>query len=307
MKTQVFKKARKQNSLGYFCISLLFILSFLTSCRNDVKNVARVNQTYITKQEFDNQLSFYTRFFTEKYGSEYLNKKASNGKTNIENLQNDILNSMIFEIVMLDDLEKNDITVDKNNINQIKDRQIKKLHGLDSLIANLNALDSSEEEYDNIMYYSSIKKTHEKFVKENLNITKEDIAERIKSDNNLQAQFTYDVFVFDNKNEANKVSSYINDYKDFNDFKNAIVKNYSVLTKNFVLSDDELLKKSNMYQELKVSKVFKIEDKYYILMIEEIDKDPLNIVNKVKSIIEDEEYKKYMRKIIRDSRINIFY
>ncbi|MDY3738279.1 MAG: SurA N-terminal domain-containing protein [Peptoniphilaceae bacterium] len=297
------KKLRKLALL----ISIFTLFFLITSCKNQSDdNIAKVNQTFITKSEFESQLSFYSRFLTEKNGEDYLSKKDNHGEMNLKKLENDILNSLILEVIMLDDLEKNNIEISKNDINELENEQISALYGEDSLKANLNAFDSSLEEYENILYYDSIRERHKKFVLDNMKISDKEVINKFKSEKNLQAQYKYTAFKFDDLNEAKKVYSKLKNSKDFLDYKDRILKNFDIVTSDYVYSDDEILKKSDMILEDRISKIFEFNSKYYILMIEDKNTDTIVLLNKAKEKISEEKYNEYLKKLFRSSKIKIY-
>ena len=288
-------------------IPLLFITA-LSSCNkeNYKGNIAVVDNVAISNELYTKQLDYYQKFYTKAFGEDYLEEEVERGKTREDILKKDLVDSMIKDQVMLNDLNNNNVKVDDSKASDMRNDMENRLGGKDSLKANMNAMGLSENQFNENLYVDSIRKIHYEYYLGHNDIKDSDILEYYKQNNNYQKMYKYNVLVFDDVTEANKVKEKL---KNINDFKRALkdpVRNYSVINSDFVYSDDDILNKSNMLEKDKISEVFEYDNKYMILMINSYNENENELLINLKDIYLKESYDDYLNKLVKKSKIRLF-
>lgn len=288
--------------ISLFCI-------FLTSCSKDFdkdKYVAVVDNEGISKKLFEKELSYYQKYYIEKYGDTFLEKKSKKGDSNYKKLESDLLDSLVIDQVMVNDLKKNKVKVTKNDSKETIDKLSEKISSKDSLIENIKTFGVSEDEFDEITYQDSIRKKHYDYFLNKNNIKDSEIIKYFEENKNLQKKYKYDCLIFDDKNEAIEVRESIKNSEDFKKKMKSKIKNYDVYRSDFVYIDDPLLKKSSITKVNDMGNIFKFKDSYVILMINSENKSEKNLLIDAKEIYLENEYNKYLEKLIKNSNIKLF-
>ena len=117
-------------------LSLSLCLILFTSCNENIKDdntVALVDGNSIDKNTFEKELSFYSSYYTKRYGDSYLETKNNKDKTNKEKLREDLLDSMIKDQVMLNDLISKKVEIDDNSASKLRNEIEKGLGDKNSL------------------------------------------------------------------------------------------------------------------------------------------------------------------------------
>lgn len=307
MKAQVQKKNQlnQLNKLVKALIVLFFVFS-LVSCGNSDEmknNLAKVDSTYISKDDYSKELNYYIHFYSKKYGDDYLNEENKEGQSRYKKLENELLDSMVKDQVMLNDLEKNKYKLDNKEAENIK-----KDMGFDenSLKANVSALDVDESSFSDVLYNDSIRKAHYKMFLKNNKINDSDVLKYYEKNKELSKQFKYNALVFDDKLLADMTFEKINSSLDFKDLIDKKIQNFDIISSDFVYEDDNLLSKSKVKEKDKVSNVFENDGKYYILMINSFNEDKNDLLNKAKELYSRKEYENYLKKLIKKANIKVF-
>ncbi|MSS76938.1 SurA N-terminal domain-containing protein [Anaerococcus sp. AGMB00486] len=292
-------------------IVIISLISFLiTSCstNNIDKNncVAIVDNKPIFKEKFEKELSFYQKFYIKKYGESYLDDKNKNGDSNFKKLESELLDSLIKDQIFLNDLDRNNIKVSKNDSQNLLKELSDKIGDEASLLANVEAFGSDQSEINEILFNDSIRKKHWEFFVNNNKIKDKDVREFYKNNKKLQKMYKYDVLIFDDKLEAQKVKEQINNSNDFRKFLESDIRNYEIFRSDFVYNDDKLLSLANIYEKDKVSKIFENEDSYFILMVNSLNTKENDLLVRAKEIYLKNEYDKYIKNLIKNSNINLF-
>lgn len=292
-------------------IAIISLLSFLiTSCstNNIDKNncVAIVDDKPILKEKFEKELSFYQKFYIKKYGESYLDDKNKNGDSNFKKLESELLDSLIKDQIFLNELDRNNIKVSKNDSQNLLKELSDKIGDEASLLANIEAFGSDQSEINEILFNDSIRKKHWEFFVNNNKIKDNDVREFYKNNKKLQKMYKYDVLIFDDKLEAQKVKEQINNSNDFRKFLESDIRNYEIFRSDFVYNDDKLLSLANIYEKDKVSKIFENEDSYFILMVNSLNTKENDLLVRAKEIYLKNEYDKYIKNLIKNSNINLF-
>lgn len=298
---------KNKKKIAILIISLFCIFS--TSCSKEFdkdKYVAVVDNEGISKKLFEKELSYYQKYYIEKYGDTFLEKKSKKGDSNYKKLESDLLDSLVIDQVMVNDLKKNKVKVTKNDSKETIDKLSEKISSKDSLIENIKTFGVSEDEFDEITYQDSIRKKHYDYFLNKNNIKDSDILKYFEENKNLQKKYKYDCLIFDDKNEAIKVRESIKNSEDFKKKMKSKIKNYDVYRSDFVYIDDHLLKKSSIIKVNEMSNIFKFKDSYVILMINSENKNEKNLLIDAKEIYLENEYNKYLEKLIKNSNIKLF-
>lgn len=288
--------------ISVFCI-------FLTSCSKKFdkdKYVAVVDNEGISKELFEKELSYYQKYYIKKYGDNFLEEKSKKGNSNYKKLESNLLDSLVIDQVMVNDLKKNKVKVTKNDSKETIDKLIEQISSKDSLLENVKTFGVSEDEFDEITYQDSIRKKHYDYFLNNNNVKDSEILKYFEENKNLQKKYKYDCLIFDDKNEAIKVRESIKNSEDFKKKMKSRIKNYDVYRSDFVYEDDTLLKKSSLSKVNVVGNVFKFKDSYIILMINSESKNKKNLLLDAKEIYLENEYNKYLEKLIKNSNIKLF-
>lgn len=307
MRKQIQKMNPQKLLQKIVIISLLFLLP--TSCQNKVNtqdNVAVVDGEYITKDLYSRELTFYSSFYTKKYGENYLNKEDKAGLSNYEKLENDLLDSLILDQVMLNDLKDKKVKINNVEYNNLEKELVSDLKSKDSLKANIEAINSDELSFSDALFRDSIKFEHKKMFDKNNKIKDKEILEYYKDNPYLQKMYKYNALVFDDKIEAEKIHSKIKNNQDFRNAMSKDVKNYDVYSSDFVYEDDKLLQVSGMKKLDQVSKVFEYDGKFFILMINSYNENENDLLIKAKEYYLDLEYQNYLKDLIKKSNIKVF-
>ncbi|MDU2830620.1 MAG: hypothetical protein E7C03_09245, partial [Anaerococcus sp.] len=258
------------------------------------------------KKLFEKELSYYQKYYIEKYGDTFLEKKSKKGDSNYKKLESDLLDSLVIDQVMVNDLKKNKVKVTKNDSKETIDKLSEKISSKDSLIENIKTFGVSEDEFDEITYQDSIRKKHYDYFFFINNIKDSEILKYFEENKNLQKKYKYDCLIFDDKNEAIKIRESIKNSEDFKKKMKTKIKNYDVYRSDFVYIDDPLLKKSSIIKVNEMSNIFKFKDSYVILMINSENKNEKNLLIDAKEIFLENEYNKYLEKLIKNSNIKLF-
>lgn len=298
---------KNKKKIAILIISLFCIFS--TSCSKEFdkdKYVAVVDNEGISKKLFEKELSYYQKYYIEKYGDTFLEKKSKKGDSNYKKLESDLLDSLVIDQVMVNDLKKNKVKVTKNDSKETIDKLSEKISSKDSLIENIKTFGVSEDEFDEITYQDSIRKKHYDYFLNKNNIKDSEILKYFEENKNLQKKYKYDCLIFDDKNEAIKVRESIKNSEDFKKKMKSKIKNYDVYRSDFVYIDDPLLKKSSIIKVNEMSNIFNFKDSYVILMINSENKNEKNLLIDAKEIYLENEYNKYLEKLIKNSNIKLF-
>ena len=281
----------------------LFSLT-LTACSKKIdksKYVATVNDRLISKEVFKKELSFYQKFYLKKNGSDFLNEE------NKENdLEKSLLDSLIKDQIMLIDLNENKVDISKNDSLNLIESLADKIGDEKSLLANLEAFGSDESEFSEIAFNDSIRKKHWEYFLKNYKVKDEEVIEFLNSNDKLQKQYKYDLLIFDDEIEANKVRNNIKNYSDFKKYLESPVRNYKVFKSDFTYINDEILKKSKINEKSEVSKIIKQDNKYYILAINSTNTDKKDLLIKAKEIYIKNKYDQYLKNLFKDANIRVF-
>lgn len=302
------KKIReKYKKISIAKISLiLFLLVGLSSCSKDNKDImATVNDKEITKVEFQNELNFYTKYYSNKYGSDYLAMKNEDGKRNLDILKENLLDSMIQDEVMLKDLEDNDISIDKDDVNTLEKEGIDNLNGKDSLKANLSAFDIDLKVYEDVLLNDVIRKKHKESFLDNIDISENKILRFYNKNEDLHQKYKYIALEFKDENYANTIRNSIKN-KSIKDLADKDIQNFNVINSDFVYSDDSLLKKSKISKKGEISDVFSYENSYYILQITSLNTNEKELILSARDLLYEKEYNDYYKDLMKKARIKIF-
>lgn len=307
MKTHLMKLNLQKILQKIIIINLILFLS--TSCQKNINttgNVAIVDDEYVTKDLYSKELTFYTSFFTKKYGENYLSKEDKSGQSNYEKLEKDLLDSLIKDQVMLNDLKNKKYKLNNVEYENLKKELIKDLKSKESLDANIEAINSDELSFSDVLFRDSIKFEHKKMFDKNNNIKDQDVLDYYEKNDKLQKMYKYNALIFDDKLEAEKIFNKIDNNQDFRNIMNNKVKNFDVFTSNFVYNDDELLKASELNKIDQVSNVFDYNDKYVILMINSFNENESDLLVNAKKYYLELKYEEYLKDLIKKSKIKVF-
>ena len=285
------------------------IALFLASCAKKedyVGNIATVDGNPISNELYSTQLDYYQKYYAKIYGDDYLDIELERGKTNNDVLQEELVDSMVKDQIMLNDLLANNVKVDDSKATSIRHDLEKKLGGKDSLKANMNAMGLSENQFNENLYRDSIRKIHYDYYLSHSGIKDSEILEYYRENPKYQKMYKYNVLVFDDKNEAEKAKAAINSPADFKKLLKDPVKNYDIINSDFVYNDDDLLTKSKVTEKDKVSEIFDQDDKYMILMVNSYNENENDLLVKLKDIYLQENYEKYLNKLIKRAKIKVF-
>lgn len=295
MKVQIKK-------IALIAISIFSLI--LTGCSKKIdksKYVATVNDRLISKEVFEKELSFYQKFYLKKNGSDFLNEK------NKENdLEKSLLDSLIKDQIMLIDLNENEVEISKNDSLTLIKSLSDKIGDEKSLLANLESFGSDGSEFSEIAFNDSIRKKHWEYFLKNYKVKDEEVIEFLNSNDKLQKQYKYDLLIFDDEIEANKVRNNIKNYSDFKKYLESPVRNYKVFKSDFTYINDEILKKSKINEKSEVSKIIKQDNKYYILAINSTNTDKKDLLIKAKEIYIKNKYDQYLKNLLKDANIRVF-
>lgn len=288
---------------------ILAFAIFLNSCqsKDDYSgNIAMVDGKAITEEQFSKELDFYQKFYSKKYGEDYLEKEISRSKTNNDQLQKDLIDSMVKDQVMVNDLANNKVKVDDSFSTKLKNDLENKLGGKDSLKANITALGISENQFDQNIYNDSIRKQHYQYFITNSGIKDSEVLNYYQENENLHRQYKYNILIFDKEDDAQKAFDQMKDAKDFTDYLEKTVKNYDILKSDFVYIDDPYLEASKVTEKDKISPVFEYDGKYMILMINSYNDNENELLMSAKDLYQKQKYEQYLNKLVKKSKIRLF-
>ena len=297
----------KKKIIKTVILSVLMInLSSCASSNQNKDNIALVDGIAISNEAYFDELDFYQKYYSKKYGEGYLEKEVERNKTNKDILEKELVDSMVKDQVMVNDLKANNIKVDDSSASSIRKDLEDKLGGKDSLKANVKAIGVDENKFNQILYNDSIRDQHYNYFLGHNNIKDTEILEYYKANEKYQKQYKYNVLVFDNQNEAQKVHDKLKSASDFKYQLNKPIQNYEVINSDFVYNDDPLLKASGVLKKDKISNIFKYEDKYMILMVNSYNENENELLINVKEIYLKEKYQEYLNKLVKKSKIRLF-
>lgn len=304
MKQTKIKKTKTTKLL----LALLVIIS-LSSCNNkkEYKNsIAVVGDVPISQELFTKELEYYQKFYSKKYGEDYLDIEVTKGKTNNDILQEELTDSLIKDQLMLNDLKANNIKVDDSKAAELRNDLEDQLGGKDSLKANITAIDLSENDFSDVLYRDSIRKQHYDYFINHNKIKDSEILDYYKKNEKYHRMYKYDVLVFDNENEAKRFRENIKSSDDFYQYVKNPIKNYDVIRSDFVYIDDPKIEKANVSKKDELSDVFEFDDKFMILMINSYNENENELLIKLKEIYLKESYEKYLINLTKKTKIRLF-
>lgn len=304
MKQTKIKKTKTTKLL----LALLVIIS-LSSCNNkkEYKNsIAVVGDVPISQELFTKELEYYQKFYSKKYGEDYLDIEVTKGKTNNDILQEELTDSLIKDQLMLNDLKANNIKVDDSKAAELRNDLEDQLGGKDSLKANITAIDLSENDFSDVLYRDSIRKQHYDYFINHNKIKDSEILDYYKKNEKYHRMYKYDVLVFDNENEAKRFRENIKSSDDFYQYVKNPIKNYDVIRSDFVYIDDPKIEKANVSKKDELSDVFEFDDKFMILMINSYNENENELLIKLKEIYLKESYEKYLNNLTKKTKIRLF-
>lgn len=304
MKQTKIKKTKTTKLL----LALLVIIS-LSSCNNkkEYKNsIALVGDVPISQELFTKELEYYQKFYTKKYGEDYLDIEVAKGKTNNDVLQEELIDSLVKDQLMLNDLKANNIKVDDSKAAELRNDLEEQLGGKDSLKANITAIDLSENDFSDVLYRDSIRKQHYDYFINHNKIKDSEILDYYKKNEKYHRMYKYDVLVFDNENEAKRFRENIKSSDDFYQYVKNPIKNYDVIRSDFAYIDDPKIEKANVSKKDELSDVFEFDDKFMILMINSYNENENELLIKLKEIYLKESYEKYLNNLTKKTKIRLF-
>lgn len=298
----------KKTKTTKLLLALLVIIS-LSSCNNkkEYKNsIAVVGDVPISQELFAKELEYYQKFYSKKYGEDYLDIEVAKGKTNNDILQEELTDSLIKDQLMLNDLKANNIKVDDSKAAELRNDLEDQLGGKDSLKANITAIDLSENDFSDVLYRDSIRKQHYDYFINHNKIKDSDILDYYKKNEKYHRMYKYDVLVFDNENEAKRFRENIKSSDDFYQYVKNPIKNYDVIRSDFAYIDDPKIEKANVSKKDELSDVFEFDDKFMILMINSYNENENELLIKLKEIYLKESYEKYLNNLTKKTKIRLF-
>ena len=298
----------KKTKTTKLLLALLVIIS-LSSCNNkkEYKNsIAVVGDVPISQELFTKELEYYQKFYSKKYGEDYLNIEVAKGKTNNDILQEELTDSLIKDQLMLNDLKANNIKVDDSKAAELRNDLEDQLGGKDSLKANITAIDLSENDFSDVLYRDSIRKQHYDYFINHNKIKDSEILDYYKKNEKYHRMYKYDVLVFDNENEAKRFKEKIKSSDDFYQYVKNPIKNYDVIRSDFSYIDDPKIEKANVSKKDELSDVFEFDDKFMILMINSYNENENELLIKLKEIYLKESYEKYLNNLTKKTKIRLF-
>lgn len=304
MKQTKIKKTKTTKLL----LALLVIIS-LSSCNNkkEYKNsIAVVGDVPISQELFTKELEYYQKFYTKKYGEDYLDIEVAKGKTNNDVLQEELTDSLVKDQLMLNDLKANNIKVDDSKAAELRNDLEDNLGGKDSLKANITAIDLSENDFSDVLYRDSIRKQHYDYFINHNKIKDSEILDYYKKNDKYHRMYKYDVLVFDNENEAKRFREKIKSSDDFYQYVKSPIKNYDVIRSDFVYIDDPKIGKASVSKKDELSDVFEFDNKFMILMINSYNENENELLIKLKEIYLKESYEKYLNNLTKKTKIRLF-
>lgn len=260
----------------------------------------------ITSKEYTKELKFYQSYYSKLYGDNYLSDKNKNGYTNDETLRKELLDSMIKDKIMLSDLEKNKIKLNDNNVIKLTNDLKKSMNGEDSLGANIDALNTNGNLFNEIIFNDSIRKSHYDMFVAKKSVRDSDVLDFYKKNKKYQKMYKYNLIVFDDENEAKIIKKNITNAKTFNEYLNKSVRNYDIFNSEFVYADDEILKKSKLSEKNRPSDIFENDGKYIIAMINSYNENENELLMNAKSIYQKQAYEDYLNRLIKSSKIKVY-
>ena len=298
----------KKTKTTKLLLALLVIIN-LSSCNNkkEYKNsIAVVGDVPISQELFTKELEYYQKFYSKKYGEDYLDIEVAKGKTNNDILQEELTDSLIKDQLMLNDLKANNIKVDDSKSAELRNDLEDQLGGKDSLKANITAIDLSENDFSDVLYRDSIRKQHYDYFINHNKIKDSDILDYYKKNKKYHRMYKYDVLVFDNENEAKRFRENIKSSDDFYQYVKNPIKNYDVIRSDFAYIDDPKIEKANVSKKDELSDVFEFDDKFMILMINSYNENENELLIKLKEIYLKESYEKYLNNLTKKTKIRLF-
>lgn len=289
-------------------LSAVLIIN-LTACGNAAENkdaLAIVDGERISNDEYLKELDFYQKYYTKKYGEEYLDHEVERNKTNNDVLEKELIDSMIKDQVMKNDLKANGVKVDDNTATSIRNNLEDQLGSQDSLKANIKAIGLDENKFNEVIYNDSIRKQHYNYFLGHSGIKDSEILEFYKANEKYHKQYKYNVLAFDDKNEVEKAFDKINSPAEFKSYLDNPIKNYEVINSEFVYKDDPILEKSEISEKDKVSEIFEYDGKYMILMVSSYNENENELLINVKDLYLREKYEEYLNKLTKKSKIRLF-
>lgn len=301
------KQIKKTRITKLFLVFALILN--LSSCKskNDYKDsIAVVDDIPISQDLFTKELEFYQKFYTKKYGEDYLDIEVKKGITNNDILEEELTDSLIKDQLMLNDLKANNIKVDDTTAAGLRTELEDFLGGKDSLKANITAIDLSENDFSDVLYRDSIRKQHYDYFLNHNKIKDSEILDYYKKNDKYHRLYKYDVLTFDNENEAKKIRDKIRSSDDFYQYVKNPIKNYDLIRSDFVYIDDPTLNKAGVSKKDEISDVFEFDDKFMILMINSYNENENELLIKLKEIYLKESYEKYLNNLTKKSKIRLF-
>ena len=212
----------KINKRFLLVVVLLNIVTLtLSGCGKKEKEegiIAKINGDVITQEEFDKDFEITKKTHQKNYGEDILSQEVGNNKTYEEILREDLLGSLILEKILAEELDKMNIAITDEEINDtIKNYYINELEltGEEQYKEYLEENGFTEETYKRGLKRKIIYEKHREDFFNKTDLSEDEIKEYFEGNKDFFIKFRASHILVKTEEEGNKILERLKGGEDF--------------------------------------------------------------------------------------------
>lgn len=294
-------------------ISILLITAtmILVGCGETNENaVAKVNGELILKTEFDQSFEIQRKAYEQQFGEDIMSKTTENGVTIEEALKEVVLENLIREKVILQNAEKDNITVSDEEITGEIDTYKELVGGEEGFTQFLETNNMTEDNFrESIKKQLILESYKDKFIR-TLGITDEDIENEFNANKESYILVKASHIVVKKEEEAKEILKQLENGADFAELAKEKSKDPRTAEKG---GDLGYFPKGEMVPEFEeaafslktneLSDIVKSEFGYHIIKVTDRQDTLEQLKDKVVLRLQDKRFAEKVQKLYDDSKI----
>jgi len=198
-------------------VTILILSMLLSACsKSKEDSVAIVNGESISKSEFGINFDINKKMYENQLGKDIMSKDMGQGRTFEEELKLIVLNNLIQEKIILQDAEKQKITVSDKEVNEAIDQFVVSVGGQEKLKEFLKQNNMTEDYMENRMKVEMIIDNYRNHFFESV-ISEEDIKKQYEENKDAYVSIRASHILVKTEEEAKDILKQINEGKNFDD------------------------------------------------------------------------------------------
>lgn len=306
-------------------ILLLVILSMILAinilaCTNDKlqedKIIGQVNGDSITEKEFYGEFEMLKKMYEKQLGEDILKQEAEDGRPYEEVLRDNLLESMILERLINKEMEKLDIKVKDEEIEEeIKSGYIDGLGGQEEYKEFLKENNFTEDFLKNGIRKSIMDKKYRAYFFDKIKFTEKELEEYYDSNKDSLIEIKISMIELETKEEAEEILERLKKGEDFHQMATtksvdpisaAEGGDMGYLTRANLEHFNELEDIAFSLKEGEMSGLIQGESAYYIILVEDRKEDYHDLKEGIITSLKDEKYIENLSRLKANANIKIY-